>query len=303
MNKIRVLFISNIYEPQESGGTQRICQFFNALNSSAQHRVFLITTRHYPHHTTSTEQIYREHDLYKLSKAKTKNKSDSDNTATPEKKSRRLIKMIFYLIFCFPDESATFIPFGLYRAFILVCKHRMDYVFSTYPSASNLVIGWFISFVFGKKHIVDLREPWSDKPDWTMRYSKNILYLMRLRLEHYLESVILRNAHIVIMNHRWMSAEYKNLVSDESRLVVIPNGFDDKLIAKAAEFPGGKDSSDVLNLIYTGSYYLNHQPDFILQAIERMIEKEPRFKNKIKFSIYGSIDDKTRHLIEKYRPV
>ncbi len=259
-----------------------------------------MTTKCYPDHTASTEIIHREHDLYKLLKARAGKKESGKNAIHRTNQFRRLIRMILYLAFCFPDESATFIPFGLYRSLTLMRKHRVDYVFSTYPSASNLVIGWIVSSVFRKKHVVDLREPWLDKPDWTMRYARNRLCLARLSLENVLEGLILRSAHKVIMNHRWMSRQYEGLVGEGSKLVVIPNGFDDDLVSKASRLPGNRRDSDTLNLIYTGSYYLDHQPDFILKAIARAIEKEQRLRGKIVFHLYGSIDNVTELLMERY---
>lgn len=294
-----MLFISNIFSPQQSGGTQRIVSFFNALNASKDHEVFLVTTKCYLDPAMTKEQIYREHDLYKLWKARTIH-VESSVTATSVSRFRMRLKMLLYLIFCFPDESVTFIPFGLFRSLRLIRKHSISYVVSTYPSASNLIIGWIISSLFRKKHIVDLREPWLDKPDWTMKYSRNFLSNTRLTFENLIERMILRGAHRVIMNHRWMSEQYASLVRDSSVLVVIPNGFDEDLISTALKESVHRSESDTMKLIYTGSYYLAHQPDFIFKAIARAIEKEHRLRDRIEFNIYGSIDNQTQILIDNY---
>jgi len=100
-----------------------------------------------------------------------------------------------------------------------------------------------------------------------------------------------------------MIGPYKSLVGDASKLVVIPNGFDDHLMSKLNSSQSNRTSSDTLKLIYTGSYYLDHQPDFIFKAIQRAIEKDSRLVGKIVFNLYGSIDDRTKALIEKYSPV
>lgn len=299
MGSTGVLFISNIFSPQQSGGTQRVLSFYNALNASKDHEVFLVTTKCYSDHATANQHVYREHDLYKLWKAGT-TRIDSSVAVTSISRFRRSLKMLFYLSFCFPDESVTFIPFGLVRSLRLIRKHSVDYVVSTYPSASNLVIGWIISSLFRKKHIVDLREPWLDKPDWTMRYSQNFLSNTRLRFENLIERVIVRAAHRVIINHRWMSQQYAGLVRDSAVLVVIPNGFDKDLISTALRESRHRSDSDTMKLIYAGSYYLAHQPDFIFKAIARAIEKESSLRDRIEFNIYGSIDNQTQVLIDNY---
>lgn len=306
MSSTGVLFISNIFSPQQSGGTQRIVSFFNALNASVNHEVFLVTTKCYSGHpvtvrgpATTNEHVYREHDFYKLWKTRTTH-NESGVTDTSVSRFRRQLRMLLYLIFCFPDEAVTFIPFALVRSLTLIRKHSISYVVSTYPSASNLIIGWIISSLFGNKHIVDLREPWLDKPDWTMRYSPNFLSDTRLRFENLIERKILRAAHKVIMNHRWMSQQYASLVRDPAVLVVIPNGFDEDLIPTALKESSYRSESDTMKLIYTGSYYLAHQPDFIFKAIARAIEKEHRLRDRIEFNIYGSIDNQTQTLIDNY---
>lgn len=298
MKNKKILFISNIYLPQKTGGTQRICKFFEGLNESPL-ETFLVTAKDYFNSSLREKNIFRVHDFFYYFKS-ARNKNER---IKPEIKKRNnlisSIKKYIYLFFCSPDEHLTFIFFAFLKAFKVIRKNKIDYVISTYPSVSNLVVGWLISLVFRKKHVVDLRETWLNTPDWSMKYDSNFLIKTRIKIENLLERHIISQSYKVILNNKWMENLYEKKYGNGDKYIIIPNGFDGKIIENINKSKISDEHKNI-KIIYTGSYYLKHQPDYIFKGIKRAIEKHPELRDKIKFNIFGNIDEVTRCLIKNY---
>lgn len=300
MHKRNILFISHIYPPVLTGGTQRVVKFSKSLKS-AGHNVFLVTSKNYfPYDVSDEANIFRAHNLYNFLDNRRRQRVRQNNEVLIKSKNKYflgLIKKYIYIFLCFPDEHFTFIWTAFFRAIKIITRNKIDYIFSTYPSVSNLIVGHYASLIFRKKHIVDLREPWLDVPDWIMRYDSNFIIRFRLLLENFLEKVIINNAHIVILNHRWMLSIYSKKYGNDHKYIVIPNGFDGELIDKVIKHHKEQKSNNI-NIIYSGSYYLKHQPDYLLAGINKAVLTKRDLN--IKFSIFGSIDDTTKENISRY---
>lgn len=296
MESKKILFISNIYLPQKNGGIQRICKFFEGLNKKPL-ETFLITTNDYCGVNSNEKNVFRVHDLYQFLKTMKNEKRVKKLIKKGGYDFFSIIKKYIFLFFCFPDEHFTFIFFAFFQAITIIKRNKPDYIVSTYPSVTNLVTGWIISLVFNKKHIVDLRETWLNTPDWSMKYKNTFAVRTRIKVENFLEGKIINNSHLVILNNKWMKDLYEKKYGNGHKYKVIPNGFDEDIIRIIKR---KKNSNEKIKIIYAGSYYLKHQPDYIFEGIKKATKKYPELKNNIEFNIFGIIDEKTDDLIEKY---
>ncbi|MDD4289814.1 MAG: hypothetical protein PHH83_00875 [Patescibacteria group bacterium] len=300
-NKKNILFISYIFPPQQSGGTQRISQFFNVLNQSFN--VFVITTKDSFTKRSDPDNIFRVCDLLKYLKNILKKRSNNYTLKDKQKTQSffiDFIKKIIYLFVLFPDEYFLFIPFAIFRGIKILRKNKIDYIFSTYPPSSNLVIGWILSKLFNIRHVVDLREPWLDTPDWSMNYSSGFFVKLRIKIENFIEKIIIKDAYRVILNNRWMKYGYEKFYNINRGYNIIPNGFDESLINSInLNNIALNDKNDVINIIYAGSYYSKHQPDYLFEAIHMTVKNNPNLV--VSFTIFGEIDYITKKLIKKYK--
>lgn len=308
-----VLFISHIFPPTTSGGAQRIKKIFEAVEGSCQLSVDVLTSADIgpeippnvhavrdPLRDLKNGVLYLCRGLSGFFKRAPSHASDSClETRTLSRDS--VLKRLFFVVFMIPDEHIGFVIVGFIRGITMWWRRPYDVILSTYPPASNTVLGLLLSKVLGIPHIVDMREPWLDTPDWSLRFSGGTFQRLRLSLERRIERMIMVRAQAVIVNHKWMRSSYEGLISRDARLYVIPNGYDSDVVAKVnVPHASASQVENCLHVVYAGSCYMRYQPDLLLEALSLVIRQYPEFSSRLRITIMGTGDCTTSSIVRDY---
>src|SRR5208283_5195016 len=120
-----------------------------------------------------------------------------------------------------PDRWITWlagaIPAGLYS----IRKHNIDIIFTTYPIASAVLIGYFLHIFSGKPWIVDFRDSMTEEHYPQDRLTRSIYrWIERKAIRHGSRFIFTAPSAVRIYLER-----YPNLSPDQC--IFLPNGYDE----------------------------------------------------------------------------
>ena len=174
------------------------------------------------------------------------------------RKTRSFRRVLRELLF-FPDRAAGWIPYALGAGNRLLREWRPDLVYASGPPFSALIAGWRLARRQKLPLITEFRDRWSDDP-----YFDNSP--PRQRLEHWVESRIVRDAHgLVTVSEPWAEI-YRERFGKPVH--VLYNGFDPERVdpTLVEHNQGGP-----LRIVYTGQIYPGFRdPSMLFAAIARL---------------------------------
>ena len=165
-------------------------------------------------------------------------------------------------LFALPDRWSTWlasaVPAGLYA----IKKHKLDAIFSTYPIATTVLIGYILHRLTGKPWIVDLRDSMtednypSDPTAW--------------RLYRWIEGKAVQHAAKILFTApsaiRMYRERYPELQA--ARCVLLPNGYDE---ADFAEIAPRRTRQSQIRLLHSGLIYpWERDPRPFFRALARL---------------------------------
>jgi glycosyltransferase involved in cell wall biosynthesis len=120
-----------------------------------------------------------------------------------------------------PDRWATWVAGGLPAGLSAIRKEHIDVIFSTYPVASAVLIGYFLHILSGKPWIVDFRDSMTEEgyPE-DPRTFRSFRWIERKAIKHASRLIFTAPAAIRMYRER-----YPDLRPD--RCVLLPNGYDE----------------------------------------------------------------------------
>ena len=189
---------------------------------------------------------------------------------------------------CLPSYEIEWLPFAVLKGKKVLKKETIEVIVSrSVPFASHLV-ALKLKSLSGVPWVADFSDPWSQNP-----------YLERVRaLDESLERKVVFAADRIIFTNRFAKKlflnKYKNI--KEEKVIVIPNQYDPEDFAKQEKVTASK----VFTIVHTGSFYGIRSPETFLKAL-RMLKDQEGFGEKIKVKLIGTVNDKVRCLISKYR--
>jgi hypothetical protein len=191
----------------------------------------------------------------------------------------------------------------------IVKKYKPQFVLTTAPPFSIIDLGYVISKKYKLRHIIDLRDAWSN---WfTSPYFTYFHYLVKFRKEKF----HLNSADKVIVTSKQTIDDFKKVHKqlNQSKFIYIPNGFDGPLLNW-----DDSCSVDKIKIGYVGSFYyqpeandlmlsswkdrkghhklkyspnrqnwLYRSPYFFFKSIQKLILTHPEFQNKIELHFIG----------------
>jgi len=176
----------------------------------------------------------------------------------------------------FPDYAGPWRHRAIETCQQLLEGGGFDAVYSTSPPATTHVVGLRIKEQFDLPWIVDLRDPWTDNPI-TQRH----LWRWRNRLEKGLERKVYAAANCIIANTNTNRADLLRRYSlDESKVVTIPNGYDEK------DFTGETVSppEHVFRVCYCGAARGSYNPSALLTAYREFVRRVKPAASMITFA-------------------
>jgi glycosyltransferase involved in cell wall biosynthesis len=184
-----------------------------------------------------------------------------------------------------PDAQVTWMPAALWGALRHLRRMPADILFSTFPPASSHLLALVLKHCLGIPWVADFRDAWTFDPLDPALVDNPF----RGRTERHLEAAVLGAADLVVTSTE-ISADYFRETYPEAAqaVTVVTNGFD------PLDFPpvSQPEAGGPLRIVHTGSFALSHQarnPRTIFGALERLLETDPNWSNKLELDLYGQL--------------
>lgn len=272
----KVLIIAYNYTPMNNGGVQRPLKFAKYLPQYGYEPI-IITNSNYGE-TNDEKNIYRFIDKNEVIK----------NQGKVISFIFRAIKKIMYLLGIIPDHNFLWYKEVIKNIDEIIRKEKIDIVFSTYPTISNMLIGTHIKIKYNISLVSDFRDGLVFEP---LQYEN---YLRRIA-NRKIEREIVKNSDCILTVSQPITDYFKNTWNIK-KAITITNGFDEDDFKNLNK----KDFSDTINIIYTGRFSRSSSDikiDNLIVAI-----KELDFEN-VNFYFYGDYSSEEIEKIESVKNV
>src|SRR4030067_3580845 len=208
--------------------------------------------------------------------------SSGNGNVSAESMFRRFKRYLLSIFFVLPDMERNWIIPATLRALRELKHEKIDYIFTTCPPYSVHLVGLLLKMITGVKWIADFRDPW-------MTTGSKRTYptcLLSLRIERWLEKMVIQKSDMVTFNVERLKDEYKKKYNSQpsEKFVYIPNGFDPTLFSKYKSL----EKYDKFTLTYTGSLYVGRTPEPIFIAMRKLADEGRVDISKIRVKLVGS---------------
>jgi len=194
-------------------------------------------------------------------------------------KIARFIRGNFFI----PDSRKGWNNFAYKKAVEILEKENIDTVITTSPPHSTQLIGLKLKETQNIKWIADLRDPWTD-----IYYYKSMLHTKWAKQKdlNYEKRVIEKSDKVVVVSDsiKQLLLNKSNLVK-ESKIHIIPNGFDDDDFLVSS-----KNNNSKFLLSYVGTITKDYPLDSIKKAISNL---------NINLEFTGKADEPTKLLLNE----
>jgi glycosyltransferase involved in cell wall biosynthesis len=204
---------------------------------------------------------------------------------------RRLAAFVRSCLY-FPDYSVGWVPFGVGRGLRLIRKQRFDVIFTSEPPRAASVVGLFLKLLTGIPWVFEVMDPWypPDRP-W------------RRRFEHWLFGLMLRRADaVVVMTEGHKQDLHERFVIPESKLHVIPNGFDEEDFhpdhAAMVGTPTEMCSPGYIHFSHFGTVYPRNAGRFF-PALAELLAETPELRQRVRIHMVGFPDQSIRRFVQE----
>jgi len=195
--------------------------------------------------------------------------------------------------FMYPDNKRGWIKQAVNASLELSKKQNFDLIFSTAPPFSDHLAATEIKNELGLPLVLDYRDAWvnnhfiDDQFEWQKKIHRK------------LESSCLSEADQVIVLDEKMEASLKSEYPGISfNTHVITHGFDPDDF-KGTDPPILEYKTNKMNLLYSGLFYENNQPDILLKAFWELILESRIGQDEFHLHFQGGLSGRHKRLIEE----
>jgi glycosyltransferase involved in cell wall biosynthesis len=190
----------------------------------------------------------------------------SQKTAEKESLVAKTKRIVFSIFFWLPDDRVGWIVPAFTVGARYLKKNDIKVIMTTGPPHSTHLTGLLLKMVTGKKWLVDLRDPWIGSQRSAAARSS-----FSDAIERWLEKRVVRYCDRLICVTSEMTELYRKRYPeiDRQRFVTLFNGFDEEEIKS---FRSVKKHHRI-TFTYTGTLYLNRDPELFLKAVSSLILK------------------------------
>lgn len=149
-------------------------------------------------------------------------------------------------VLALPDRWSSWWLTAVARGLALIRQHRIKMIWSTYPIGTAHLIALMLARLTGLPWIADFRDP--VVPDGTMLQRRAMAAMEQRSLSRAAAAVFTTPGARALYAQR-----YPQLATDD-RLHVIPNGFEETTLARAAA-PAAPDADQPVYLVHSGLLY------------------------------------------------
>lgn len=203
-------------------------------------------------------------------------------------------KFLSYLsaMFFLPDNKKSWARAAFREAKTLMQLEQFDLIFVTGPPFSAFRAGKDLKSEFGIPVVYDYRDLWHDN-----HFSKMPTPVHRI-INRRMEYNVLKKADkIIVINRRIKEKimhEYKFLQHRD--ITIIPHGFDKDDIARAGIEPKHQDR---MILTYSGLFYENITPKYLLKAFKLLLKEHPEIASNIHLQFIGVLRKSVFRMIQR----
>ncbi len=125
-----------------------------------------------------------------------------------------------------PDQHIGWLPFALASACSIMRRKRIEVIYSSFPPATSLLIGYMLK----KRHkipwVIDFRDPWTRHPSWSVAYStrfhRKIIRTMERTFVHSADKIITVSPDMEAQFY----VDYAKI--PKYKIITITSGFDEQ---------------------------------------------------------------------------
>lgn len=168
--------------------------------------------------------------------------------------------------FFIPDSFYGWFLHSVFLGKKIIEKEKIDIIYVTSPPFTSLFVGVFLKRICNKPLIIDYRDLWTSNPfvSYPTRFHFN--------LEKKMEEWILKHAEMVIVVNNNMKRKLLQNYTflDETKIVVIPNGYDPEDFRKVTPQKFGR-----FTILHAGSIYGQRVKYFklLLETVNELVQE------------------------------
>jgi glycosyltransferase involved in cell wall biosynthesis len=293
----KVLVISYYYPPMGMSGVQRTLKFTKYMNSFGWEPTVI----------TSGTAGYFAHDLSLLDEVE-QNKIRtlrvdgwSPNRALAKKGTveipREWIRKVFDRFsktFFIPDNKMMWANKAYRKSAELLKKEKFDAIFVSIPPFSSQVIAAKLAKEFNIPLFVDYRDLWVGN-----QYSFYPTPYHKFRHNALEENSIRESSRVIAVNRNVkekLLLQYPFLKHED--VSIITHGYDQEDFDGVEEEERDKQK---IRITYSGIFYENITPEYLLRAFKELLKEEPNLASKIELHFAGHFRKENLKIVKKLR--
>lgn len=196
----------------------------------------------------------------------------------------------------YPDNKKGWIEPAIEKGLEIIQEKKVDLIFSTAPPFSNHVAAATLSKETGLPLILDYRDLWLNN-----HFQDDMFGWQKRKMKQMEESCLKQSVAITALDQcmiRSISSSYSE-IEIENRSHIIPHGYDTEDLDRNSGDSIFKYKQGKLNLLYSGLFYEQNQPDIFLNALRKADFKGAIDLNNIQLHFQGGLDKRINRLIDK----
>lgn len=179
-------------------------------------------------------------------------------------------------------------------------EHPVDIIVSTGPPHSMHLIARRLALATGIPWVADFRDPWTK-----MFYFKHLDLSKWAKQRHLqLEKKVLDDADAVVAVSPLVQKDFQKMT--ETPVWLITNGFDEDDFdsameeLKVSEADFGSDNDRDFNIVHTGLFAADGNPENLWKALARIYREDSGFARRLKIRLVGKTDPQIIDSIKSY---
>jgi glycosyltransferase involved in cell wall biosynthesis len=274
----RLLVLSYYFPPLGLSGVQRTVKFVKYLPEHGWETI-VVSPRHkgnYVYDRTLSDEVQGSR-IHRTCSLDPLYLSPAGNASlSPQNSSLASAVNRWFL----PDNKIGWLPFAVATALKAFRRYGADAIYSTAPPYSSHLAAVLVKKLTGRPLIADFRDAWTDYT-WVNHPTK-----VHKRIDLSLENLVLRNSNrILCVNDEILNGLRKahpDVAPHKFRL--IPHGYDPQ------DFTGQEvPFAETFRIAYSGTFIKNRNPHLLLEAVEILGKRQPKFLKEVTVSLAGTL--------------
>lgn len=179
-----------------------------------------------------------------------------------------------------PDGRRGWLMPAVRRGLEVVSSRKYDLVVSSGPPHVTHIVGQRIARAHGIPHVVDFRDPWTNRPLFHSQATPTSVWLDRR-----FEKRVVRDSALVLATTPRLAERYRgDYALPAERIACIRNGGDVEGI------PVGVPKRRRFTLVHAGSLYLGRNPQTLFEAVGRLLARGVVTAREIAIRLLGDCE-------------